>query len=57
MINETFYSNYKEINGVKIAYMMEVITKGSQGGEQKISVDKIQINVDVDDSIFAMPSE
>ena len=55
----TLYSNYKDVNGLKIPYTMEIKTKGGQtmGDGQTIRIDKTDINVDVDDAVFIMPAE
>lgn len=51
---ETFFSNYKMIDGVAIAHSIE-----SKAGEQNVVMqfDKIEFNVELDDELFAMPSE
>jgi len=55
----TIYSNYKDVNGLKIPFTMEIKTKGGQtmGDGQTIRIDKVETNVDVEDAIFVMPAE
>lgn len=57
MDSETFYSNYKEIEGVKIAYSFEVKVKNSPMGSQEVIIDKIEINTLVEDKIFVLPAK
>jgi outer membrane lipoprotein-sorting protein len=51
---ESVSSDYKEVGGLIIPH---TITNGAKGSQQKqtISVDKIELNVPLDDSIFKMP--
>jgi len=55
----TLYSNFKDVNGLKIPFTMDVKTKGGQamGDGQIIRIDKTELNVEVDDAIFVMPSD
>jgi len=50
---ETFYSNYKEIDGIIMPFAIESKMNGQT--VSTIMVEEIVFNVDVDDSIFAMP--
>jgi hypothetical protein len=52
---ETTVGNYKEVQGLMFPFAIE---SGIQGGEhkQKIIVDKVELNVPVDDARFAMPA-
>lgn len=52
---ETAYGVYKEVGGVQFPYWMEVRSERMPGGSQKVIVDKIEINQEIDDSIFKMP--
>ena len=54
---ETTMSNYKTVNNVQMPYTMEINTEGSQIGSQTVTLDKIEMNVDIDDNIFKMPAE
>lgn len=51
---ETVLGDYKEVAGWYMPYSIEVGGKGSQF-KQKISYDKIEANVPIDDKRFAMP--
>ena len=53
---ETVLGDYKEVAGWYMPYSIEVGAKGSQF-KQKIAYDKIEANVPVDDSRFAMPKK
>lgn len=57
MDSETLYSNYKKIDDVVIAYSFEVNTKNSPMGTQVVIIDKIELNQNVEDKIFSMPSK
>jgi hypothetical protein len=50
---ETFYSNYKMIDGVAIATSIEV-KAGSQGG-MTMQFDDIEFNVELDEEMFKIP--
>src|SRR5690606_33247169 len=47
-------SDYREVDGVKLPFKMEVINPAFTF---EVTVTSYQHNVDVDDSIFAMPEE
>lgn len=51
---ETVISDYKEVGGLMIAHSIEAKPKGAPTG-QVITLDAVEINVPVDDTIFAMP--
>lgn len=51
---ETELGNYEKINGVYFPFAMESGPKGGQRG-QKISIEKAEVNVDIDDGLFAFP--
>jgi outer membrane lipoprotein-sorting protein len=50
---DTYYSDYKPVNGVMMAHSMESKVKGQTVSQ--IVIDKVETNVDVDNSIFEMP--
>jgi len=52
---ETSMGDYKEVGGLMFPYAIE---EGQKGGpqRQKIIVDKVEINVPIDDSRFTMPA-
>ena len=53
---ETVLGDYKEVAGWYMPYSVEVGAKGSQF-KQKIAYEKIEANVPIDDSRFAMPKK
>ncbi|MEM8484091.1 MAG: hypothetical protein AAF564_01020 [Bacteroidota bacterium] len=52
---ETFMSDYRSVNGVQMAHLMEVKMDGTTF--QKITMSEIVTNIEVDDSIFGMPGQ
>ncbi len=52
---ETFMSDYRLVNGVQMAHLMEVKMDGTTF--QKITMSEIVTNIDVEDSIFTMPGQ
>lgn len=57
IITENSYSNYKKVNDVMISYLMEQKASGTQNESQTVSIDKVELNAEIDDNIFKMPSE
>ena len=53
---ETSLSDYKEVAGWYLPHSMEVNAKGSQN-RQKVTYDKIEANVPIDDSRFHIPPQ
>jgi outer membrane lipoprotein-sorting protein len=53
---ETILSDYKDVGGMMFAHSIEAKPKGAPSG-QVITLDQIEVNVDVDDSIFMMPEK
>jgi len=51
---ETSLGDYKEVNGWYLPHSMETNVKGSQN-RQKVTYDKIEANVPIDDSRFRLP--
>ncbi len=53
---ETYFSDYKEVGdaGVPVAHSMAVKMNGAV--VQNLTLENIEINLDVDDSLFAMPA-
>ena len=51
---ETFYGNYQTIEGVTMPFSIEVKVNGQTG--QQITIEKVETNVDMNDSIFKMPA-
>jgi len=52
---ETFYSDYKEIDGMMIAHSFE--TKRGGATISQIAIDSIAVNIEMDDAIFKMPAK
>ena len=52
---ESFLSDYKEVNGLMMAFTMENGAKG-QSMRQKMVIDSVETNVNLPDSLFAMPA-
>lgn len=52
--NETFYGDYEEVNGIYYPFAFET---GQKGGTDRVkfTVEKVEQNVPLDDSIFSMP--
>jgi outer membrane lipoprotein-sorting protein len=54
--SETYYGDYEQVNGIYMPFAIEVGPKG-EPDRTKLSVDKVEFNVPVDDAIFAMPAK
>lgn len=52
---DTFYGDYKEVNGLMIPHSIE--SKASGNTVMQITLEKFEVDVDVDDSIFEMPQK
>jgi outer membrane lipoprotein-sorting protein len=52
--SETSLADYRETGGLMLPYAIESSIKGSPE-KQKITLEKVEMNVPVDDSIFKMP--
>ena len=55
--SETIYSNYKSAGDVIEAFSVESKIQGMDMGSQKIVIDKIEQNIEIDDNMFKMPIE
>ena len=57
-VTQTDFGDYEQVNGV---YFPFAITTGPKGGDDnskmRISIDKAQANVPIDDAVFAFPSK
>lgn len=53
MKTETFMSDYRSVGGIQMAHVTEVKMDGNT--IQKMNMEKIEVNVDVEDSLFQMP--
>jgi hypothetical protein len=55
---DTYFGDYKSIDGFMIAHSIEIKSLGAGVGEsQKATVEKVELNLEVDDSIFKMPAK
>lgn len=53
--SELYYGDYEQVNGIYYPFAVEQAQKGSSS-RQQFSVEKIEQNVNLDDSLFAMPA-
>jgi outer membrane lipoprotein-sorting protein len=53
--SETYFGDYEQVNGLYYSFAFESGAKGDST-RVKYAVDKIEINVPIDDSVFAMPA-
>jgi outer membrane lipoprotein-sorting protein len=53
-VYESSIGDYKEVNGIMFPFAIESGVKGSQQ-KQKLTIQKIELNVPVDDAMFKMP--
>jgi outer membrane lipoprotein-sorting protein len=52
---ETVYGDYRPEDGFIMPHSLETKPEGSRGDSQKITIEKVEFNIPVDDSIFKMP--
>jgi len=52
--SETYFSNYKQINGIAFPMLMTI---GSGGRSMQYVIDSVEINIDVPDSLFVKPEK
>jgi outer membrane lipoprotein-sorting protein len=52
----TSLGDYKKVDGVMFPFSIEQHQEGGQGGEQKITIEKVEFNIPVDDASFKMPA-
>ena len=53
---ESFFRDYREVNGIKFAFEIDTDSPGS-AQSQKLAIDKIELDVPLDDVRFAKPAE
>lgn len=53
--NETYYGDYEEVNGIYYPFALETAQKGDPN-RQKTTLEKVEINPPVQDSVFVMPA-
>ena len=56
MVSEIKFSDYQEVDGIYFPFSMTQGVKGQPGG-QPITISKIELNPEVDDSAFAFTEE
>ena len=52
---ESYYGDYKEVGGLMFAHSFEVGQKGSPQRQKRV-MDKVELNPEIDNSLFAMPA-
>ena len=50
---EIYFSDFKEVAGLMMPHALKI--KGTGPGEMNVAITQIEVNVDVDDSLFQMP--
>jgi hypothetical protein len=55
MVVESAMGDYKEVQGLMVPFSIAQHQQGGQGMEQKIIIEKVEINVPIDDAQFKMP--
>jgi outer membrane lipoprotein-sorting protein len=54
---ESFPADYKEVGGILVPFTVQIQVLGGAGAiSQKLTFDKVEYNVPVDDSVFTMPA-
>lgn len=53
--SDIYYSDYKSIDGLLFPMAMQIKTSARGMGDQKVTLETVEFNVSVDDSIFKMP--
>lgn len=55
---DIIYGDYKLLDGLMVPHSIEIKTPGAGMGEsQKATIEKVEFNIEVDDSIFQMPKQ
>lgn len=54
--SETVYSDYRDVDGMKMAFSNESRQVGEEAG-QKFIIDKVEVNVDMNDEMFLLPTK
>ncbi|MCE1165768.1 MAG: hypothetical protein LWX07_10245, partial [Bacteroidetes bacterium] len=55
--SETTYTNYKKVGDVLMPFLMDVKSSEMKMGNQEMIIDKIEINPDIDISIYSIPGK
>ncbi len=53
---ETYFSNYKKVNGIMYAFKLDTDTPGTTN-KQQIIIHNVDVNLPLDDSLFEKPAE
>lgn len=56
MTLESVLGDYKEVQGLMVPFSIEQHVQGGQGPSQKITIEKVEINIPFDDAQFTMPA-
>lgn len=54
---EQSLGDYRDVGGLVMAHTIEVTSPGQPGSSQVLTVDEVELNVEVDDASFTMPEE
>jgi outer membrane lipoprotein-sorting protein len=59
IVVQVIISDYKEVDGLMIAHSFQTRREGGRGGPggQAVTMERIELNVEIDDSVFAMPGK
>lgn len=52
--SETLYGNYQQVEGITFPMALDIREAGSQDGQKGV-MEKVELNVEIDDSYFKMP--
>jgi outer membrane lipoprotein-sorting protein len=55
VVQETTVGDYRNTDGIMFAYAIERRSQGTTEGGQKITIEKVEFDVPVEDSVFKMP--
>jgi len=55
IMSEYTLGDYKEVSGIQVPFSIQVHAEGSEMENAKITYDKVEFNVPVEDSVFKMP--
>ena len=55
LVLESYFSDYRDVGGLKYPFVIKSDTQGDQGG-QEITTQKIEINFALDDKKFELPA-
>lgn len=56
VVQDTTLGDYKSVEGMMYPFSIEASAPGAPGGSQKITIQKVEFNVPVDDGQFKMPA-